>query len=924
MFAVTTTADGGPGSLRQAILDSNLAVGGTNTIDFAIPGTGVQTIAPASPLPAITNPLVIDGSTQPGYAGAPLIAIVGQGAANPDPLTLGSDVTVKGVAIGGAGFTGASTSMILTVESVPISQAQGNLVTYQIVVAAGEDLVATAQAVGATMSLSLLDAQGGVVVQSDALSAADPVATIDTYIAAGTYSLQVHELSGDGSFTLMALMEPSDAPFQMIPIGAPSPSLNGNFPSIVAGDFNGDGQLDLAVVNSVDGTVSILMGNGDGTFQPPVDYSVGSGPRAIVAGAFSGNGTLDLAVANFNAGDVSILMGNGDGTFQPAIDYPVGSGPDAIVAGNFSGNGTIDLAVANEGSNLANEGSNSVSILMGNGDGTFQPAVNYPVGSQPRSIVAGDFSGNGKLDLAVANVYSGYVSILMGTGDGTFYPAVDYAVGNEPFGIAAGDFSGNGKLDLVVANLGGGNISILMGNGDGTFQPAVNGPAVESPWSIVVGDYNGDGKLDLAIAGANGVSILMGDGDGTFQSAVSYGGGYSSFGIVAGDFTGTDRADLAFVTSSRVSILLNNGDGTFQGPTIDGSGAIPSDNPIAIATGDFNGDGNLDMAVVTGVVTILLGDGDGTFRSAGTYEVGANPGAIVAGDFNGDGRLDLAVLNYSSDTVSILLGNGDGTFQPAVDYPVHEYSVQLLAGDFNGDGKLDLAVPDELGFVPILLGNGDGTFQPAVDYTYEPRVGGFVAGDFDGDGKLDLAGANNGSVTVSILLGNGDGMFQPAVDYAVGNDPGQLVAGDFNGDGKLDLAVSDSDGIQILLGNGNGTFQPAITVAAGISGNLVTGDFSGDGKLDLAVMNTNPGTNTTGTVSILLGNGDGTFQPAVNYPVGYEPLSIVAADFTGDGHLDLAVADQADTVVNAVGLPTRSSSCWARAMAPSRRRDSSP
>ncbi len=321
VFVVSTTADSGPGSLRQAILDSNAATGATNVIDFAIAGSGMQTISPLSPLPAITNPLDIDGTTQPGYAGTPLIAIIGQGAGDTDPLTGDADVTVKGLAIDGYSFSRGSSSSMFTIELVPLPQAPGGTVMYQIAVSAGEALLATAQASGATTSLSLVDAQGHIVMQSDGLSTADPIEAIDTYIASGTYSLQVRGGGGGGDFTLTAMVSPASAPFQPISVGL-------NPVAMVAGDFSGDGHLDLAVANEFGGTVSVLLGNGDGTFQPQVTYAVGSGPVAIVAGDFTGDGHLDLAVANEFSGTVSVLLGNGDGTFQPQVTYAVGSGPD--------------------------------------------------------------------------------------------------------------------------------------------------------------------------------------------------------------------------------------------------------------------------------------------------------------------------------------------------------------------------------------------------------------------------------------------------------------------------------------------------------------------------------------------------------------------------------------------------------------------
>ncbi len=945
-FAVTTTADSGPGSLRQAILDSNLAVGGTNTIDFDIPGAGVQTIAAASPLPTITTPLLIDGTTQPGYAGAPLIAIAGQGAGSTDPLSVGSDATVKGVTIDGSGFTNVNATTMLAVEAVPISSSQGGTVNYQIVVAADEDLVATAQAVGTSTSLTLLDASGRTVVQSDGLSAAEPIDAIEIDVAPGIYWLRVHDNGGNGTFTLTAMMTPSATAFQAVPVGTDPDA-------VVEGDFTGDGKLDLAVADANSNTVSILLGNGDGTFRSAVNDPAGNDPVAMVAGDFNGDGKVDLAVVNGGPyGTVSILLGNGDGTFDSPASYTVGDGPVAIAVGDFGGDGRLDLAVANSASG-------NVSVLMGNGDGTFQPAVNDLVGYVPTQIVAGDFTGDGRLDLAVAfqkNIFSSAeLLVLLNNGRGTFRPAGEYTIGTDAIAIEAGDFAGNGHLDLALADQQG-SVDVLLGNGDGTFQPVISyNIGGFNPYGIVEGDFTGNGKLDLAVATGtdNTVSILLGNGDGTFQPAVSYPVGNNPGAMVAGDFNGEGKLDLAVANANddTVSVLIGNGDGTFR-PAVArpvGLNDPGEKGPDAMVAGDFNGDGRLDLAIAnfnSGTVSILLGNGDGTFRAPVDYSTGlyTTPDAIAAGDFNGDGRLDLAVASELSGTVSILMGNGDGTFQPAVSdstgggfyttgyTPGGTIEVAytnpdaIVAGDFNGDGKLDLAIadagsmgetvvnpdgsyfsPNVLGGVSILLGNGDGTFQPAIYDPIEP-VNILVAGDFNGDGKLELAIGNQGSDNFALLIGNSNGTFQPPVYLPAGSDPDAsgnslraMVAGVFSGNGRLDLAALDSSGtVSILMGNGDGTFQPGAYDTVAINADaIITGDFNGDGRLDLAV-GEDGAYEGPGGVSILLGNGDGTFLPAVNNTVasgvGSENLEdpndianlMTSGDFNGRGKLGVA------------------------------------
>src|SRR5262249_43047277 len=251
--------------------------------------------------------------------------------------------------------------------------------------------------------------------------------------------------------------------------------------SVAVGDFNGDGIQDLAVANheTYDGPdgISVLLGNGDGTFQEAINFGSGGNVASFVAvGDFNGDGVQDLVVANsgdFDSGNISVLLGNGDGTFQAAVNFGAGNNPSSIAVGDFNGDGIQDLAVANNSFS-----SDNVSVLLGNGDGTFQAAVNFGAGNNPSSIAVGDFNGDGVQDLTVAHGFFGSnsVSVLLGSGDGTFQEAVNFVAGDRAFSVAVGDFNGDGVQDLAVAHgfFGSNSVSVLLGNGDGTFQQGVN------------------------------------------------------------------------------------------------------------------------------------------------------------------------------------------------------------------------------------------------------------------------------------------------------------------------------------------------------------------------------------------------------------------------------------------------------------------
>jgi FG-GAP-like repeat/Abnormal spindle-like microcephaly-assoc'd, ASPM-SPD-2-Hydin len=614
-------------------------------------------------------------------------------------------------------------------------------------------------------------------------------------------------------------------------------------------------------------------------FVPPT-YP-GSGQT--VTADFNRDGKPDLI-----SSDGTVLLGKGDGTFTVGTPINVtGLNPNLIATADFNGDGKPDLV-------FAAATTNTFSVFLGNGDGTFQAPIVTTVAAPLSFLAAADLNGDGKPDVLVVPSVSPSLTTYLGNGNGTFATGV---MAGATTGGQLADFNADGKLDLVVAG------GVQLGNGNGTFQSLLTFPS-GSLGGQVIGDFNGDGKLDLAgyttatnLAPAQ-IQILFGNGDGTFHAApvqvlTTEGlfGPPSSVVAVAADLNKDGKADLILENFPFLQVFTSNGDGTFTaGTTIYNTMTQytvqePPTVPYVVVA-DFNNDGNLDVAANN---VFLSGNGNGTLHG--------NPAlpkisGTVAADFNKDGKPDVAVLAGGSQTVTIYLNDGNDGFTSANTYsvplPMLSNSGLSAAVDLNGDGNIDLVGYDWTAgswSLFVLLGKGDGSFgSPTIIPGLGPgSLSSVMVADINGDNKPDLIVVAGSFVStqgsVFVFLGNGDGTFAAPVQYFAGNANGIPAIADFNNDGKLDVAVASTPSvgaplaIALLLGNGDGTFQPVTYISTPYAGNLLAADLNGDGNVDLV----------SGTV--FLGHGDGTFTPLAPFSDVSGVYQVV--DFNGDGKLDL-------------------------------------
>jgi len=461
------------------------------------------------------------------------------------------------------------------------------------------------------------------------------------------------------------------------PVTGTLPTANAGIPgftaptSVAIGDFNNDGKADVIVVLGLTGgssAVAVLLGNGDGTLGEPLLFGTADSVAFVAVGDFNSDGKLDWAVTTNNPVDsVSVALGRGDGTFQAARMYTADNAPAWFAFADFNGDGVADMLVPNQPAN-------TVDLLLGNKNGTFQAATGISFSGVPGMVVTGDFNNDGKQDFVVRNTSPNpnTVAVYLGNGNGIFQTPITFSTGGTNGSwVIAGDFNGDGKLDLAVSNSDSSSpsIAMLLGNGDGTFKaPIITTTSLGSLSWLTTADVNKDGHLDLiAVDNTNGnAAIYLGKGDGTFQTPPTTLSQSSPNTAVVGDFNNDGNPDLLVMGNGNANIYLGNGNGTFNSPLTVALTTLNAPGDVWVAVADFNLDGNLDFVVGANPprgqsflyqgVKLLLGNGDGTFQAPQEY-LGGEGNILLptsVGDFNGDGTPDLAVMNFEN-SITVLL-----------------------------------------------------------------------------------------------------------------------------------------------------------------------------------------------------------------------------------------------------------------------------
>jgi VCBS repeat-containing protein len=637
------------------------------------------------------------------------------------------------------------------------------------------------------------------------------------------------------SFVVAALLPAPPAPaLTPVTFTGPTDFAVGNNPNSVAvGDFNGDGDPDLAVANLFAESVSVLLGGAGGSFSAATNIATGGFPFAVAVGEFNGDGDPDLAVADGFNGFIKVLLGSTGGTFTGPTDFPAGSFPASIAVGDFNGDGDPDLAVADQGF-----GSGEILVLRGTAGGGFTVPTTVGTATRPSSIAVGEFNGDGDPDLAVADQFSGGVLVLLGSAGANFTAPATVASGLDPVSVAVGEFNGDGDPDLAVADQSPGEIMVLLGSTGGTFT----GPTILTTDSgvsaVAVADFNRDGDPELVVTNVNlsRVSVFLGDTGGTFTAPAHFAAGGTQTSVVAADFNGDGKPDLAATkfTANKVAVLLNS--------TVT--------NQAPVAAGD---------AFSTAEDTVLTVPAPG----------------VLGNDSDPDGDPLTAVLVTAPSHGSLTLNaNGSFSYTPAADFAGSDsFSYRASDGTLTSNVATVAISVTAVNDVPVAAGDA---FSTAEDTVLTVAAPGVLGNDSDPDGDpltaVLVRAPSHGSLT---LNANGSFSYTPAADFA-GSDSFSYRASDgtlTSNVATVAISVTAVNDVPVAAGDAYTKAEDTVlTVAApGVLGN----DSDPDGDPLTAVLVTGP---SHGSLT-LNANGSFSYTPAADF-AGSDSFTYRASDGT--------------------------------------------
>lgn len=703
-------------------------------------------------------------------------------------------------------------------------------------------------------------------------------------------------------------------------------------------DMDGDGNLDLVVVEEGENAVGVCLGDGQRFFAECVNASSqGSQPIHAATADFDDDGYQDVVVLNVGAtGKVAVLFGDGSGGFRDepgAVADLTGTDPRQVAAGDLDGDGLPDLVVANEP-----DGKLTVYLSDEDEPGTFDAEAATELGLDegeiPISVTTERIDGTRSLDLLVlvdaGAGEEGRLLVLLNDGAGglTLYGEGDPAlIGEDPVGMAVGSFDEDEHLDVVVASGEGEAVTLAVGDGEGGFLSS--GVVIELegvPAGLAAGELDGlrAGGLDVAVVLSEEESVhaYSGAGDGTFAELSSAVAESRAIAVVAQDLDNDGLADLLIGSEQTarpcVSVYFNTGGGQFELPAIE----LPA-TPRSLVSADIDDDGNLDMVLAADgeFVVLVANEGGGVFDAqeleedpdGASLSVGEGQTALCVAYLDGDKHLDLAVAidTEEGEGIQVLLGQGDRAFLLGERVELEGIDpASLVVADFNEDGDSDLLVGGSSS-IKMFLGDGDGTFDGEDPFERAMGDGGpltVAVGDVNDDGHEDVAVAKRGSSKVTFLLGDGAGGFSGGDTDLLSVDlsPCSITVADFDGDGLLDAATANAgagkNNVSVLLNDGEGGYQAAITFEAGRTPLAITTADLGDGLASIITANSD-----SSSVAILLWDEkDATFEePAQQFGTGRQPASLAVGDFDDDGTTDIAVGNVFDETITILSNVSR-------------------